>query len=67
MQSIGSSPDKLVKHNDPKWESGHLIDTLNYVAIPTPKSCRFLVTLDPVGLPQVLVLVFHLVNLGLDW
>ena len=36
---------------------GHLIDTLNYLATPTPKS---------VGLPHVLVLAVHLVNL-LGW
>ena len=47
---------------------GHLIDTLNYLATPTPKSSRFLMTFSwlDVGLPHVLVLTFHLVNL-LGW
>ena len=44
---------------------GHLIDTLNYLATATPKSCNNPL-LDHVGLPHVLVLAVHLVIL-LGW
>ena len=46
---------------------GHLISTLSYLATPIPKTCRFMICdnllLAHEGLPQVLVLTVHLVNI----
>ena len=50
---------KLVKYNDPNWESE--LKTPQSLASPI-KSCRFWITssLIMLGLPQVLVLAVHL-------
>ena len=40
---------------------GHFIDTQNYLATSTPKSCRPLITFS--WIMYVLVLAVHLVNL----
>ena len=38
-----SSSNKMIRIGN--LDLGHLIDTLNYLATPTPKSSRFLITL----------------------